>query len=132
MSDPPAPAKKAARTFDLQAMLEQARLGAQERTNVDWTSEIEKAKEENESRIVEMKLRSQEAAKKITNSAPANDAVDEDDDFGPSIDLATAPTAEDENTSDEDEEDPNAPLVSKNYLSVNPVKVIKQYVNKNA
>ena len=47
MSDPPTTAKKTARTFDLQAMLDQARSGAQERSKVDWTSEIEKTKEEN-------------------------------------------------------------------------------------
>ncbi|CAF1518830.1 unnamed protein product, partial [Adineta steineri] len=67
MADSSAPAKKAARTFDIQAMMDQARIGAQERSNVDWTNEIEKAKEDNELRIAEMKLKAEQAAKQIGN-----------------------------------------------------------------
>ncbi|CAF2596205.1 unnamed protein product [Rotaria sp. Silwood2] len=105
MTDPPASTKKTARTFDLQAMMNQARLGAQERTKIDWSNEIEKAKEENELRINEMKIKADEAAKKLqisTNNDNIND--DDDDDFGPSIDLATAPTADNEDTSSDDED----------------------------
>jgi hypothetical protein len=109
MSDPSITVKKAARTFDLQAMMEQARSGAQERTKIDWTNEIERAKDENETRIAEMKLKADEAAKKLqisTNSNNINEDDDDDDDFGPSIDLATASTA-DNGDSSSDEEDKN-------------------------
>ena len=92
--------KKAARTFDIQAMMEQARSGAQERSKVDWTNEIEKTKEENELRIAEMKLKADQAAKEM-HIATDND---DDDDFGPSLDLATAPTADEEDKSSDDEE----------------------------
>lgn len=116
MSDPPAaPAKKAARVFDMQAMMDQARKGAQERSTVDWSNEIEKTKQENESRIAEMKIKADEAAKKMqhpTNNNYNSNAIeqeeDDDDDegFGPSIDLAAAPAPNDEDTSS-DEEDPS-------------------------
>jgi len=108
MSDPSTAVKKTARTFDFQAMMEQARSGAQERSNIDWTNEIEKAKDENETRIAEMKLKADEAAKKLqlsTNNNNINEN-DDDDDFGPSIDLATTSTADNEDTSS-DEEDKN-------------------------
>ncbi len=107
MTDPAVSAKKTARTFDLQAMLDQARSGAQERTKVDWTNEIEKAKEENEIRIAEMKLKANEAAKKnnmSTNNTNMNEDEDDDDDFGPSVTLATASTADDGNSSSDEEE----------------------------
>ncbi|CAF5170667.1 unnamed protein product, partial [Rotaria magnacalcarata] len=106
MSDPSAPGKKAARSFDFQSMMEQARKGAQERTTVDWNDEIEKAKEENESRIAEMKIKADEAVKKMQipgNHKTKNTSIedgeeddDDDDDFGPSIDLANASTADNE------------------------------------
>jgi len=110
MSDPSTAVKKTARTFDFQAMMEQARSGAQERSNIDWTNEIEKAKDENETRIAEMKLKADEAAKKLqlstnNNNINENDG-DDDDDFGPSIDLATTSTGDNEDTSS-DEEDKN-------------------------
>ncbi|CAF5197986.1 unnamed protein product, partial [Rotaria sp. Silwood1] len=44
----------------------------QERTKIDWTNEIEKAKEENESRIIEMKLKADEAVKKMQTSTNHN------------------------------------------------------------
>lgn len=102
MGDPP---KKAARVFDFQAMMEQARMGAQERTKVDWDAEIERAKEENETRILELHQKAKEAEKKMqtTGGQPlSNDDDDNDDDFGPSLDLATTSTKNDE--SDDDEE----------------------------
>jgi hypothetical protein len=105
MTDPRAPAKRTARTFDFQAMLDQARSGAQERSKVDWTNEIEKVKEENESRIAEMKLKAEQAAKNMhvpTNTY--NDDDDGDDDFGPSIQLASASTANEEEGSSDDED----------------------------
>lgn len=99
--------KKAARTFDLQAMLDQARAGAQERSKVDWNDEIEKTKEENESRIADMKLKADEAARKMhltTNQNSSNaDNDDDDDDFGPSLDLATKSTANEDESSDDEE-----------------------------
>jgi hypothetical protein len=109
MTDPAVSGKKAARTFDFQAMVDQARSGAQERSKVDWTNEIEKAKEENEIRIAEMKLKANEAAKKTnmsTNNTNMNgdEDDDDDDDFGPSVTLATASTADDGNSSSDDEE----------------------------
>ncbi len=107
MTDPAVSGKKAARTFDFQAMVDQARSGAQERSKVDWTNEIEKAKEENEIRIAEMKLKADEAAKKLhisTDNNNANEDDDDDDDFGPSITLATAPTADDGDTSSDEED----------------------------
>jgi len=107
MTDPSVPAKKTARTFDFQAMIDQARSGAQERTKVDWTNEIEKTKEENELRIAEMKLKADDAARKMHGSTNNNnindDDDDDDDDFGPSLDLATASTANDEESSSDDE-----------------------------
>ncbi|CAF1116459.1 unnamed protein product [Adineta steineri] len=110
MADSSAPGKKAARTFDIQAMMDQARIGAQERSNVDWTNEIEKAKEDNELRIAEMKLKAEQAAKQMStkNSSSNNEDDDDDDDFGPSISLATASTANNEDT-DSDEEDTRPP-----------------------
>ena len=113
--------KKAARTFNLQDMMEQARLGAQERSKIDWTSEIEKTKDENESRIAEMQSKANEAAKQIhlskddigENSKDKHDDDDDDDeDFGPRLDLATAPTANDDDdnddtSSDDEEKDPS-------------------------
>ena len=115
MTDSNASAKKAARTFDLQAMLEQARSGAQERSKVDWDDQIEKAKEENESRIAELKLKADEAARKMhlsNNQNNGNNDDDDDDDFGPSLDLATkSPTNDDDNESS-DEEEKNQPQVS--------------------
>lgn len=112
MADSNGSGKKAARTFDLQAMLEQARSGAQERSKVDWEEQIEKTKEENESRIAEMKLKADEAARKMqvsTNQHKSNsDDDDDDDDFGPSLDLATKSTANNDdeggNDSSDDEE----------------------------
>lgn len=109
MTDSSASAKKTARTFDLQAMLEQARSGAQERSNVDWDDQIEKAKEENELRIAELKLKADEAARKMhlsTNQNNSNDTDDDDDDFGPSLNLATKSTTndDDDNASSDDEE----------------------------
>ena len=120
MSDPAPTNKKAARTFDLQAMLEQARSGAQERSKVDWTNEIEKTKEENELRIAEMKLKADEAAKKLQNSTNNHHADDDDDDddddgFGPSIALATTSAVDDENSSSDDE-DKTQPQVGEHYL----------------
>jgi hypothetical protein len=115
MADSASTGKKAARTFDFQAMLEQARSGAQERSTVDWTNEIEKTKEENELRINEMKLKANEAAKKMqisTNNVEEDD--DDDDDFGPSIALATASTADDENSSSSDDEDKTRSEVKEN------------------
>jgi hypothetical protein len=115
MADSASTSKKAARTFDFQAMLEQARSGAQERSTVDWTNEIEKTKEENELRINEMKLKANEAAKKMqisTNNVEEDD--DDDDDFGPSIALATASTADDENSSSSDDEDKTRSEVKEN------------------
>ena len=109
MSDP---SKKTARTFDFQAMLAQARAGAQERSNVDWEKEIEKTKEENESRIVEMKSKAEEAAKKMQAAPPTTLSTsqfqpegddDDDDDFGPSLDLATTKTNEEGDSSDDDD-----------------------------
>jgi hypothetical protein len=119
MSDPPA-VKKTARTFDLQAMVNQARSGAQERSKVDWTNEIEKTKEENESRIAEMKLKADEAAKKLhistnNNNGHEDDDDNDEDDFGPSLDLATAPIADDGDTSSDDE-DKNQSEVEEKYL----------------
>jgi hypothetical protein len=117
MSDPASTNKKAARTFDLQAMLEQARSGAQERSKVDWTNEIEKTKEENELRIAEMKLKADEAAKKLQSSTNNNNADDDDDDddgFGPSIALATTSAVDDENSSSDDE-DKTQPQVEEHY-----------------
>ncbi|CAM4813513.1 unnamed protein product [Rotaria magnacalcarata] len=121
MSDPSAPGKKAARSFDFQSMMEQARKGAQERTTVDWNDEIEKAKEENESRIAEMKIKADEAVKKMQipgNHKTKNTSIedgeeddDDDDDFGPSIDLANASTADNEDpSSDDEDEDRSKPL----------------------
>ncbi|CAF1036585.1 unnamed protein product [Adineta ricciae] len=110
MADPSAPSKKAARVFDLNAMVAQARSGAQERSHVDWSNEIEKAKEENELRIAEMKLKADQAAKQMQkttmNNAASNDD-DDDDDFGPSISLATTSNAdnEDEPSGDDDDDD---------------------------
>ena len=95
--------KKTARTFDLQAMLEQARSGAQERTKVDWNNEIERTKEENETRIAEMKLKADEAARKLDLSTKHNHSDDDDDDFGPSLNLATKSTANDGEDSDDEE-----------------------------
>ena len=112
MADPPAPSKKAARVFDLNAMVAQARSGAQERSHVDWSNEIEKAKEENELRIAEMKIKADQAAKQMQkstiNSTASNDD-DDDDDFGPSISLATTSNAdnEDETSDDDDDDDDN-------------------------
>lgn len=105
MSDP---SKKTARTFDFQAMMEQAKAGAQQRSNVDWDKEIEQTKEENEIRINEMKNKADEAAKKIQTAAttsqyPTGDD-DDDDDFGPSIDLATKNDNAEENSSDDDDD----------------------------
>ena len=101
---PAASAKRAARTFDFEALMEQARTGAQERSKVDWDSEIEKAKEENESRLAEMKLKANDAAKKMPGSTNSSSAVDDDDDedFGPSLNLATASTADDNDDDDDD------------------------------
>ncbi|CAF1549117.1 unnamed protein product, partial [Adineta steineri] len=78
--------------------------------NVDWTNEIEKAKEDNELRIAEMKLKAEQAAKQMStkNSSSNNEDDDDDDDFGPSISLATASTANNEDT-DSDEEDTRPP-----------------------
>lgn len=114
MSDPPVSNKKAARTFDLESMFEQARSGAQERTKVDWSNEIEKTKEENEIRIAEMKLKADQAAKKMNASANNSNGDDDDvddDDFGPSIDLATAPVADDGEASSDEEADNSQPQV---------------------
>ncbi|UJR22908.1 hypothetical protein I4U23_025936 [Adineta vaga] len=114
MADPSAaPAKKAARVFDLDAMVAQARSGAQERSNVDWTNEIERTKEENELRISEMKLKADQAAKQMqkttttTNTTNDDNDDDDDDDFGPSISLATASAANNEDESSEDDDDTN-------------------------
>jgi hypothetical protein len=107
MTDSTATGKKSARTFDFQAMLDQAKAGAQERSHVDWTSEIEKAKEENETRLAEMKSKANEAAKKMhTNTINNND--DDGEDFGPSIDLAnmsadTTTTSSNNNNNDDDD-----------------------------
>ena len=106
MIDPSVPVKKVARTFNLQEMMDQARLGAQERSKVDWTNEIEKAKEENETRIAEMKLKAVEATRQMQISTNSNriDKVDDEEDFGPSIELATtAPITNDEDISSDDE-----------------------------
>lgn len=118
MSDP---SKKAARAFDFQAMLAQARAGAQERSSVDWDKEIEKTKEENESRIVEMKSKAEEAAKKMQAAPPTTitshfqPAEDDDDDFGPSLDLATKKDNDgDENSSSDDDDD--RPAEVKNWM----------------
>lgn len=104
-----APAKKAARTFDFAALMDQARAGAQERSNVDWDSEIEKAKEENELRLAEMKLKANEATKKMQNPTNSSSAAatddDDDDDFGPSINLATATSADDNDNDDDSSDD---------------------------
>ena len=104
-----APAKKTARTFDFAALMDQARAGAQERSNVDWDSEIEKAKEENESRLAEMKLKANEATKKMQNPTNSGSAAaaddDDDDDFGPSINLASAAPADDNDDDDNDSSD---------------------------
>jgi hypothetical protein len=118
MADSSAPAKKAARTFDLDAVMAQARSGAQERSKVDWSSEIEKTKEENELRIAEMKLKADKAARqmettsgtKITN---VGDGDDDDDDFGPAIALATASSADngDDDNDSTDDDDDNPPQV---------------------
>jgi hypothetical protein len=114
-----APAKKTARTFDFTALMQEARVGAQERSNVDWDSEIEKAKEEGESRLAEMKLKANEAAKKMqisTNTSSSSATADDDDDFGPSINLASAPTADDSDDDDSsDDEDKQTSQVGRSH-----------------
>ena len=86
--------------------MEQARLGAQERSKVDWDSEIEKTKEDNESRIAQMRSKADEAAKKMHISTDDNhQAADDDDDFGPSLALASASTADDDDSSSSDDDD---------------------------
>ena len=114
MTEPPAATKKTARTFDFQAMMEQARLGAQERSTVDWDSEIEKAKEDNDARIAQMRSKADEAAKKMY--IPTDDKLqaggDDDDDFGPSLALASASTADDDGDSSSDDDDKNQARVS--------------------
>jgi len=109
MADPSVPSKKTARTFDLQAMVSQARSGAQERSKVDWNDAIEKTKEENEFRIADMKLKADQAAKKLQISSDNNNInqdEEDEDDFGPSISLATTSTADNEDATS-DEEDTN-------------------------
>ena len=95
--------------------MEQARLGAQERSKVDWDSEIEKAKEDNDSRIAQMRSKADEAAKKM--HIPTDDklpADDDDDDFGPSLALASSSTADDNDDDDSssDDDDKNQARVS--------------------
>ena len=107
MADSSSAPKKTARHLDFQAMMEQARAGAQERSKIDWESEIEKSKEENDARIAEMKSRADEAAKKIQmKTTTTNDHDDDDDDdyFGPSLNLAK--THADDNSSDDDNDVP--------------------------
>lgn len=114
MAEPSTAPKKAARTFDFEAMMAQARSGAQERSKVDWSTEIEKTKEENEQRIAEMKLKADHAAKQMekpsgTRVSTNDDADEDDDDFGPAISLATTSHADNEgDTSDEDDDNNNA------------------------
>lgn len=107
MTDSSNSSKKTARTFDFQAMLEQARAGANERSTVDWNTEIEKAKEEGEHLIEQMKVKADEAQKKIDAVAnkAGNSADDDDDDdyFGPPMKLAT--TASTADSSDDDDDD---------------------------
>jgi hypothetical protein len=135
MADPLVPGKKAARTFDFQAMMEQARSGAQERSNVDWDSEIEKTKEENEIRISEMKLKANEAAKQMhisTNDKTNAEDDDDDDDFGPSINLASASTADDGESSSEDESTTQPEVCSIHLIILyeDPKKLIRIKFNK--